>query len=301
MTVNLFTRRANQPGLRAALWSGVLLILLVLGGCATGPNANPRDPLEPFNRGVYQFNDAVDRTVLKPVATVYRNVTPVRVRQGVGNFFGNLEDVWSFVNNALQFKGQAALDSLKRFGVNTFVGWGGIFDIASEMDIEKHTKDFGHTLGYWGVGPGPYLVLPLLGPSTLRDTVALPVDLQGDIVSHVTHIPTRNTTMAVRVVDNRAALLKASTMLEEAALDRYAFTRDAYLQRRRSVIYDGNPPEEDTVENTGEPVPAQPEPPPPAAATPTELSTETPTKTSIETPTEAPTNSGPTGDEKVKP
>ncbi len=289
MTVNLCTRRGDSSGVRAALWSGVLLILVSLAGCASGPNANPRDPLEPFNRGVYQFNDAVDRAVLKPVATAYRDVAPVRVRQGVGNFFGNLEDVWSFVNNALQFKGQAAFDSLKRFGVNTFVGWGGIFDIASEMDIEKHTKDFGHTLGYWGVGPGPYLVLPLLGPSTLRDTVALPVDLKGDIVSHVAHVPTRNTTMAVRVVDNRAALLKASTMLEEAALDRYSFTRDAFLQRRRSVIYDGNPPEEDTVENTVEQLPAQPELPPPAAAT------------STETSIEAPSNSGPAGDEKVKP
>lgn len=285
MTTNLCLRRVDLSGVRAALWTSVLLILLSLTGCASGPNANPRDPLEPFNRGVYQFNDAVDTAVLKPVAAVYRDVTPVRVRQGVGNFFGNLEDVWSFVNNALQFKGQAAIDSLKRFGVNTFVGWGGIFDVASEMDIEKHTKDFGHTLGYWGMAPGPYLVLPLLGPSTLRDTVALPVDLMGDIVANIPHVPTRNTATAVRAVDNRAALLKASVMLEEAALDKYTFTRDAFLQRRRSVIYDGNPPEEDDAEDAAGKLSAQPDWAQPRA----------------ETSPEPLSKPGVTGDEKVKP
>jgi phospholipid-binding lipoprotein MlaA len=244
MTANSMPAPIGTAAVMPGLQLTVLLVVLSLAGCASGPNANPRDPLEPFNRGVYTFNDTVDKAVLKPVATAYRDVTPVRVRQGVGNFFGNLEDVWSFVNNALQFKGQAAIDSLKRFGVNTFMGWGGVFDVATEMDIEKHTKDFGHTLGYWGVAPGPYLVLPLLGPSTLRDTAALPIDWKGDLVSNVQHVPTRNTATVVRVIDERSNLLKAGTMLEEAALDRYSFTRDAYLQRRRSVIYDGNPPED---------------------------------------------------------
>lgn len=289
MTMTLALRRVDQKVSGGALWIGVLLILLLLSGCASGPNANPRDPLEPFNRGVYKFNDAVDKAVLKPVATAYRDATPVRVRQGIGNFFGNLEDVWSFVNNALQFKGRAAIDSLKRFGVNTFIGWGGIFDVASEMDIEKHTKDFGHTLGYWGVAPGPYLVLPLLGPSSLRDTVALPVDLQGDIVSNIAHIPTRNTATAVRAIDKRSDLLKASTMLEEAALDQYTFTRDAYLQRRRNVIFEGNPPEEDTREIG----PAEPDVAQPRAETPTETVSEAPTETS--------SKAGVPGDEKVKP
>ena len=275
-------RRVDDQVPGGARWTGVLLILLLVG-CATGPNANPRDPLEPFNRGVFKFNDAVDTAILKPVATAYRDVTPVRVRQGVGNFFGNLQDVWSFVNNVLQLKGQDAIDSLKRFGVNTFVGWAGVFDVASEMNIEKHTKDFGHTLGYWGVAPGPYLVLPLLGPSTLRDTVALPVDLKGDIVSNIAHIPTRTTATVVRAIDNRSDLLKATTMLEEAALDRYTFTRDAFLQRRRNMIYDGNPPEEETA-GIG---PAQQEP---------ALS-----RDETEMPTETLSNSGLTGDEKVKP
>ncbi len=227
-----------------ALWVGLLLICLSLFGCATGPNANPRDPLEPLNRGVYQFNDAVDAAVLKPVARAYRDALPDRVRQGIGNFFDNLEDAWSAVNNALQFKGRDAIDSLMRVGVNTFLGWGGIFDVATEMDIEKHTKNFGHTMGYWGMPPGPYLVLPLLGSSTLRDTLALPVDLKGNLVANIPHIPTRNTATVVRGIATRAGLLKASTMLEQAALDRYSFTRDAFLQRRRSVIYDGNPPDE---------------------------------------------------------
>jgi phospholipid-binding lipoprotein MlaA len=268
MKRNLCLHLPDHMGVGRAMWAGLLLLFLSLAGCASGPNANPRDPLEPFNRGVYKFNDAVDRAVLKPVATAYRDATPVRVRQGVGNFFGNLEDIWSFVNNALQFKGQPAIDSLRRFGVNTFMGWFGIFDVATEMDIEKHTKDFGHTLGYWGVATGPYLVLPLLGPSTVRDTVALPVDWKGDIVSSVEHIPTRNTATVLRAVDNRSDLLKASTMLEEAALDKYTFTRDAYLQRRRSVIFEGNPPDEDGVDKLSvQPDPA-PAPAPADALTP---------------------------------
>jgi len=248
MMVNLRMCRMGHSGPGGVRWTGVLLVLLLLSGCATGPNANPRDPLEPFNRGVYRFNDALDKAVLKPVATAYRDVLPGPVRRGVGNFFGNLEDAWSFVNNALQLKGQAAAESLVRFGVNTFLGLGGILDVASEMNIDKHTKDFGHTLGYWGVAPGPYLVLPLLGPSTLRDTVALPVDMMGDIVSNIEHVPTRNTAKAVRVVDNRAGLLRVTGLLEEAALDKYSFTRDAFLQSRRSSIFDGNPPEEESLD-----------------------------------------------------
>jgi phospholipid-binding lipoprotein MlaA len=224
------------------------LITLALSGCATGPNADPRDPLEPFNRGVYQFNDSVDRAVLKPVATVYQENVPSLVRRGVNNFFGNLEDAWSFVNNTLQLKGAAAGDSFFRFGVNTLLGLGGVLDVASEMRIEKHTKDFGHTLGYWGVKPGPYLVLPLLGSSSVRDALGRTVDAQGDIVAGLSDVPTRNSLTVLNLVDTRANLLKATAMLDEVALDKYTFTRDAYLQRRRSAIYDGNPPEEESVD-----------------------------------------------------
>lgn len=236
-------KNINQPA-RKAIWPGLALALAALVGCASGPATDPRDPLESFNRGVYQFNDAVDGAVVKPVATAYQEVLPAPVRRGVRNFFSNLQDLWSGVNNALQFKGEQSGNSFARFGVNTFIGLGGILDIASELQIERHTKDFGHTLGYWGVVPGPYLVLPLLGPSTLRDTLALPVDAQGNLVSGIEHIPTRNSLTALRLIDTRASLLGASAMLEEAALDKYTFTRDSYLQRRRSSIYDGNPPDD---------------------------------------------------------
>lgn len=289
MTVNLALRRVARPGSAFASWSGALLVALSLAGCASGPTADPRDPFEPFNRGVYRFNDAVDVAVLKPVASTYRDVMPVRARQGVGNFFGNLEDIWSFVNNALQFKGQAAIDSLRRVGVNTFLGWGGVFDVATEMDIEKHTKDFGHTLGYWGLGSGPYLVLPLLGSSTLRDTVALPVDWKGDLVAKVPHVPTRNTARALRVIDQRSDLLKASTMLEEAALDKYTFVREAFLQRRRSVIFDGNPPENDDPEAT----PAGPDSAQPQVRSGAEVPTNGPAQTL--------SDELPSPDQKVKP
>lgn len=218
---------------------------LLLTACASGPNANPRDPMEPFNRGVYGFNDAVDRAVIKPVATAYRDVLPSPVRTGVSNFFNNLQDLWSFVNNTLQLKGEGAGNSIVRFGVNTVFGLGGLIDIASEMRIERHPEDFGQTLGRWGVGAGPYVVLPLLGPSTVRDTAALPVDMTGNVVSQVDHVPTRNSATVLNLVDRRSQLLDASQMLDEVALDPYSFTRDAYLQRRRNQVYDGNPPDEE--------------------------------------------------------
>ena len=265
MTVNLTPHSVDQKKPRRALWLGIPLVLSLLAGCATGPNANPRDPLEPFNRGVFQFNDAVDTTLLKPVATVYRDVIPSPVRQGVNNFFANLQDAWSFVNNTLQLKGQAAGDSFFRFTINTLIGLGGVLDVATELEIEKHTKDFGHTLGYWGFASGPYLVLPLLGSSTLRDTIALPVDWKGDIVGSIADVPTRNTLKLVRVIDDRSELLKASALLDEIALDKYTFRRDAYLQRRLNTIFDGNPPAEksgelwpvqqDLVQSRTEPLP----------------------------------------------
>jgi phospholipid-binding lipoprotein MlaA len=235
----------QQSGMRGrSLWAGPALALLTLTGCATGPNANPRDPLEPFNRGVYQFNDTVDRAVIKPVATVYRDVLPTPVRTGVTNFFANLQDAWSFVNNSLQLKGEAAGNSLVRFGVNTFLGFGGVLDIATEMQIERHTEDFGQTLGYWGVGAGPYLVLPLMGPSTVRDTAALPVDAQGNLVAGVSDVSTRNSLTTLNLLNQRSRLLDASKILDQVALDPYTFTRDAFLQRRQNDVYDGYPPDD---------------------------------------------------------
>lgn len=227
------------------------LVLLACHGCATVRDPDARDPIESFNRGVFAFNEGVDEAVFKPAATLYRDVTPALVRRGVGNFLSNLDDAWSFVNNVLQFKGRYAMDNFMRFGVNSTFGLLGVLDVASEMQIERHSEDFGQTLGYWGIESGPYLVIPFFGPSTFRDAVALPVDMNGDIVSHIKHIPTRNTLRVVNVLDTRANLLGLTSALDDVALDKYSFTRDAFLQRRRNAVYDGDPPEEDSV--TGSP------------------------------------------------
>lgn len=224
-----------------------LVASLFLTGCATGPNANPKDPLEPMNRSISRFNDSLDENVLKPVATGYRDVTPDLVQKGVRNVFNNLADIWSTVNSGLQLKGRDTAESFMRVVVNTVFGVYGIFDVATEINLQRHTEDFGQTLGYWGVPSGPYLVLPVLGPSTLRDGVGTRMDISLDAVRNLDHIPTRNATMGLRVVARRAEFLKASGMLEEAALDKYSFTRDSYLQYRRSQIYDGNPPEEEDL------------------------------------------------------
>lgn len=251
--------RRFAPLGRLIWFAWMVSAVLLLAGCATGPKANPADPLEPWNRGVYQFNDALDRTVLKPVATAYQESVPELLRRGVGNFFANLGDAWTTVNSVLQLKGQAAGESFTRFWVNTFFGIGGVLDVASEMQIPRHNEDFGQTLGYWGVGPGPYLMLPLLGPSTVRDTAALPADWRGDPVTQLDPTSTRNTMIATRVVDRRARLLKQESLLEQAALDRYSFLRDSYLQYRRNLVYDGNPPEEPMIEENDdvEPEPAK--------------------------------------------
>lgn len=218
---------------RAGLWTA-LLALALLQGCAVGPN--PRDPFEPFNRSVTRFNDGLDEAIVKPVAQAYQNTVPSPVRTGVNNFFGNLSDVWSFVNNVLQAKPQEAVDSFMRVSVNTLIGLGGVLDWATPMGIERHSEDFGKTLGRWGVATGPYLVLPVLGPSTVRDAAARVVDAQGDLVMQVNNVPVRNSLYVLRAVDLRAGLLRAGEVLDQAALDKYSFTRDAYLQRRGVVI-----------------------------------------------------------------
>jgi len=251
---------------RAAL---ILLAALLpaLAGCA-GFNKNPRDPLEPMNRKVMEFNDGVDSMVLKPAATVYKNGVPPLIRTGVSNFFGNLGDGWNFVNSALQFKFQNAAENFMRLNVNTFLGLGGILDIASELNIERHKEDFGQTLGRWGVPAGPYIVLPLLGPSTLRDALVLPIERKGDPVHVVDPAGTRNSLYVLRAVDVRANLLRVGSLIEGAALDKYSFTRDAYLQRRRAVIVEGKESEsegsEPKADGTPAPVGAQPVPEPPA-------------------------------------
>ncbi|EER62215.1 VacJ family lipoprotein [Acidovorax delafieldii 2AN] len=223
---------AYGPATAGLRWCALVLGAVLLAGCASGPGANPNDPLEPYNRSMTRFNDDVDTALLKPVATAYKEVVPSTVRTGVNNFFGNLGDAWSFVNSVLQLRAEEALSSLVRFNVNTVFGLGGVFDVASEMGVERNRQDFGLTLGRWGVPTGPYLVLPLLGPSTVRDTAALPVDMQGNLVRQVDPVSTRNSLYALRAVDTRASLLGAGAVLEGAALDKYSFTRDVYLRVR---------------------------------------------------------------------
>jgi len=226
--------------------SSVGLVALACHGCATQQAPDPRDPLEGFNRGVFTFNEGVDQAILKPVATIYRDLTPALVRTGVGNFLGNLDDAWSFVNSLLQFKLRDAVDNFMRFGVNSTFGLFGVLDVAGEMQIERHSEDFGQTLGAWGFGPGAYLVLPIFGPSTLRDTAAMPVDFGGDLAARAGDISTRNSLRVLNVIDTRANLLGVSSALDEVALDKYSFARDAFLQRRRNAVYDGNPPDKES-------------------------------------------------------
>ena len=245
------------------------LALLALPGCATTETArNPRDPWEPFNRQVTEFNEGVDRVALKPAATWYRETVPPLVRTGVSNFFGNLTDAWSAVNALLQFRLVGGEGDLARFHVNTMFGVFGIFDVASELNIERHREDFGQTLGRWGVPAGPYVVLPLFGPSTLRDAAAMPVDGRFDLVRQIDPAGTRTALYTLRVVDKRSNLLRVGNVLEEAALDRYSFTRDAYLQRRRAEIWRGPekeeipPPLTDEIRYDLVPAPAAPAAPP---------------------------------------
>ncbi len=236
--------RAGNRAVHGLLVAGVVF----LAGCATGPNADPRDPLEPLNRATYQVNQALDDALIKPAATLYSEVTPQLVRTGVRNFFTNLGDVWSFVNNLLQGKMSEAGDSLARVHVNTTLGLGGIFDLAGDLGIAQHREDFGQTLGRWGVAPGPYLVLPFFGPSSLRDAGALVVDSFGNPVSHVSVVRHRNQLLGLSLIDKRAGLLRASALMDDVALDPYSFTRDFYLQLRRSSVYDGDPPPEPVAE-----------------------------------------------------
>jgi phospholipid-binding lipoprotein MlaA len=232
---------------------------LLLVGCASAPTANPKDPWEPMNRSVASFNDKVDDNVLKPLATGYRNVVPDLIQTGVRNVFNNFADMWSTVNNLLQLKPINTAESLGRVIVNTVFGIYGIFDVATYIKLERHPEDFGQTLGYWGMPNGPYLVLPLFGPSTLRDGASLPVDFAVSPTKLIADIPTRNEVFALRLVSKRAELLKPGNLLEEASIDKYSFTRDAYLQYRRSQIYDGNPPDEEDSNDdpSANPVPAK--------------------------------------------
>jgi len=228
-----------------ALLATLVSALGLLNGCATaGSMANPKDPIEGFNRAVFAFNDGIDKAVFKPVAQGYVIALPYPLRLGVSNFFGNIGDVFIAVNNLLQGKLPEALGDMGRVAVNSTVGLLGLIDVASEAGLEKHDEDFGQTFGRWGIAGGPYVVLPFLGPRTMRDALAQILDSKTDPLAQLNRMASRNSLMATRVVSERADYLSTDKIIDEAALDRYAYVRDAYLQRRRSKIYDGNAPRE---------------------------------------------------------
>ncbi|CAG9164600.1 MlaA family lipoprotein [Cupriavidus pinatubonensis] len=231
----LLPRIARQPARLAFL----AFVPLLAAGCATGPQANPDDPLEPMNRVVFKVNDKLDQYVATPVAKGYKAVTPQPVRTAVTNFYSNIADVGNFANNLLQGKGVDAAESLMRVAINSVLGIGGLIDIATPAGLQKHSQDFGLTLGTWGVPSGPYLVLPFFGPSSFRDGVGLYVNFQLDPTTYMDPA-WRNSLFAMNVVDVRTNLLGATDLLSLAALDKYAFVRDAYVQRRRYLLDGGS-------------------------------------------------------------
>jgi len=226
-----------------SLIASLLISLSMLSGCATiEGEADPDDPLESFNRSMYSFNDSLDRAVLKPVAQGYNAVLPDPVNKSVSNFFSNLEDIVVIFNDILQLKVEQALSDTARVFFNSTIGVFGLFDVASGMELPKHDEDFGQTLGYWGVDTGAYIVWPFFGPSNVRDTVGSISDAYVNPLYDIQPDDTQLALSATNVVDTRAGLLSASKILKEAALDPYLFVRDAYLQRRQNLVYDGNPP-----------------------------------------------------------
>lgn len=219
-----------------------LVAALLMSSPALATEETVNDPFEGFNRAMFSVNETLDRYALRPVAQAYDAGVPLPVKSSVGNFFGNVGEVWVGANSALQGKGGEAGSSLMRFLINSTVGILGLFDVASEMGIYRGNEDFGQTLAVWGVGDGPYLFFPVIGPRTTRDTFAWAVDTSVDPVNLIHPESARLATTAVRVVDIRAGLLPADKVVEQAALDKYAYVRDAYLQRRQNLIHDGNPP-----------------------------------------------------------
>lgn len=262
MIPHSMTKTTTAAGVRRAALVFLVAAAALLTGCATTRETardvagsvrsqfGKYDPFEPVNRVVYQFNDKVDKAVIKPIAEGYKAVLPDRVRYCVSNVFGNIGDLPVSLNNFLQGKFKEGGSDLCRVAINSTIGVLGCFDVAAKWGFEKHNEDFGQTLGRWGAPTGPYIVLPLLGPSTLRDAAALfAVDARIDPTRYINDIPVRNQLYGARLVDKRAQLLDTTNLLEDAALDPYVFIRDAYLTRRRSLVYDGNPPQATEAES----------------------------------------------------
>ena len=217
----------------------ILFIGLLLTGCASSPSNNPQDPFESYNRSVFKFNQSLDKNILKPVAQGYNAVLPKPVRTMLHNFFSNLDDVCVTFNDVLQGKLKQASSDGSRVLFNSTFGIFGLFNVTDRL--EKHNEDFGQTLGYWGIGSGPYLMLPFFGPSSVRDGVGMYGDGLTDVILNMHNIPVRDTAYVIGKVDARAGLLEQEKVLDDVE-DRYAFIRDFYLARRQSLVYDGNPP-----------------------------------------------------------
>ncbi|MDR1311144.1 MAG: VacJ family lipoprotein [Burkholderiaceae bacterium] len=214
----------------------VCVFAALLTACAS---TSPNDPMEMYNRQAYYFTEAMDTVVLKPISHGYHDLVPSPVQKAVANFFSNIGDVWIAFNNFLQGRGDDGFSDVSRILVNTFAGMGGLVDVASDLGLPKHNEDFGQTLGVWGAGPGPYFFIPILGPSDVRDTLAAPADYWlGDPWTHIRNIPVRNAGVVLRAVSKRAALIDAAAVIDDAAVDKYAFIRDAYLQRRQRLVHD---------------------------------------------------------------
>jgi phospholipid-binding lipoprotein MlaA len=240
---------------RFASSAGAGLLVVALSGCTTiqaarGGPGQRLDPWEHWNRKVFNFNEDLDRKVLKPVATTYTDVVPQPVRRGVGNFFNNFADAWSAINNMLQGKFETGFEDATRVGANTLFGLFGVLDVASEMGLDHHYEDFGKTLGRYGVGAGAYVVLPVLGPSTVRDTAALPLDRLATPPAFFSGTSTQIGLTVLQVVNTRASLLGATRVIDDIALDKYTFVRDAYLQRRGSLVFESYAPEAPAAPDT---------------------------------------------------
>ncbi|HEX9206699.1 MAG TPA: VacJ family lipoprotein [Steroidobacteraceae bacterium] len=234
----------------------VALLAMTLAACATTqatsaePRPKNRDPIEGFNRGVFKFNDTLDRYALRPVALAYHDHTPRWMQTGVSNFFTNLFYPTTIGNQFLQGKFKQGGQDIARLLINTTLGWGGVLDVASGARLPIHDEDSGQTLGWWGVPPGPYLMLPFLGPATLRDAPARIADDFTQPFRWYNADSERWFSLALSFVDKRASLLQVDRIVNEA-YDPYAFVRDAYLQRRQYAVYDGNPPEDAIEDDSG--------------------------------------------------